>query len=124
MSGTLKSFDLSPGEKRSLTFNLFSIIPKPGVEYFLLVEAKLKNANKLISKGHLIAWEQFRLPISRFDLPFESDSLFPTSLIYNDNNIIVNGDEFSLSFSLENGFLNEFNYRNIKLFVAIILLWF
>ena len=52
LSGTLKSFDLSPGEKRSLTFNLFSIIPKPGVEYFLLVEAKLKNANKLISKGH------------------------------------------------------------------------
>ena len=116
LSGTLKSFDLSPGEKRSLTFNLFSIIPKPGVEYFLIVEAKLKNANKLISKGHLIAWEQFRLPISRFDLPFESDSLFPTSLVYNDNNIIVNGDEFSLSFSLENGFLNEFSYRNIKLF--------
>ena len=96
-----------------------SIIDMPFNTYRNKKEA-LKNANKLISKGHLIAWEQFRLPISRFDLPFDSDSLFPTSLVYNDNNIIVNGDEFSISFSLENGFLNEFNYRNIKLFQGVL----
>ena len=43
MSGVLNSFNLKPHESRSLTFNLFSIIPRPGVEYFLLVEARLKK---------------------------------------------------------------------------------
>ena len=35
MSGVLNSFNLKPYESRSLTFNLFSIIPRPGVEYFI-----------------------------------------------------------------------------------------
>ena len=37
MSGVLNSFNLKPYEYKSVTFNLFSIIPRPGVEYFLLV---------------------------------------------------------------------------------------
>ncbi len=112
MSGVLNSFNLKPYESRSLTFNLFSIIPRPGVEYFLLVEARLKKANRLLPKNHIIAWEQFRLPISRLDLPMETNELLPTSVLYKDQGIEVRGDEFSLSFNLENGFLEKYNYRN------------
>ena len=115
ISGALSNLDLEPGESRSLTFNLFSIIPKPGVEYFLLVEAKLKKATKLISKDALIAWGQFRLPISRLSLPIDSDNFFSTSLEYDEEKILIKGDEFYLSFNLENGFLSTYNFRNIEL---------
>ena len=75
ISGDLSSLDLSPGEEKSLTFNLFSIIPKPGIEYFLQLEVKTKNREKLIPKNHLVAWEQFRLPISRYSIPLEPEDL-------------------------------------------------
>ena len=115
ISGSLGKLDLEPGESRVLTFNLFSIIPKPGVEYFLLVEAKLKKETKMISKGSLIAWGQFRFPITRLSLPVDSDQFFNTSLKIEQNEIFIKGDEFYLSFNLENGFLNKYNYRNIDI---------
>lgn len=115
ISGSLGKLDLKPGESRVLTFNLFSIIPKPGVEYFLLVEAKLKSATKLNSKGALIAWGQFRFPITRLSLPVDSDQFFNTSLEVEQNEIFIKGDEFHLSFNLDNGFLNKYNYRNIDI---------
>ena len=115
ISGSLGKLDLEPGESRALTFNLFSIIPKPGVEYFLLVEAKLKKETKMIPKGSLIAWGQFRFPITRLSLPVDSDQFFNTSLKIEQNEIFIKGDEFYLSFNLKNGFLNKYNYRNIDI---------
>ena len=115
ISGSLGKLDLEPGESRVLTFNLFSIIPRPGVEYFLLVEAKLKRATKSISKGALIAWGQFRFPITRLSLPVDSNQFFNTSFEVEQNEIFIKGDEFHLSFNLENGFLNKYNYRNIDI---------
>ena len=115
ISGSLGKLDLEPGGSRVLTFNLFSIIPKPGVEYFLLVEAKLKRETKLNSKGALIAWGQFRFPITRLSLPVDSDQFFNTSLEMEQNEIFIKGDEFHISFNLDNGFLNKYNYRNIDI---------
>ena len=42
----------------------------------------------------------------------ETNEFFPTSVLYKDQGIEVRGDEFSLSFNLENGFLEKYNYRN------------
>ena len=52
------------------------------------------------------------MPISRLDLPMETNEFLPTSVLYKDQSIEVRGDEFSLSFNLENGFLEKYNYRN------------
>ena len=52
------------------------------------------------------------MPISRLDLPMETDELLPTSVLYKDQGIEVRGDKFSLSFNRENGFLEKYNYRN------------
>lgn len=39
------------------------ITPRPGAEYFLTVEARARAADGLVPKGHLVAWEQFQLPL-------------------------------------------------------------
>ena len=115
ISGDLRSLDLSPTDEKSLTFNLFSIIPNPGVEYFLLLEVKTKNREKLIPKNHLVAWEQFRLPISRHSIPLEPGELLPVSVDFIDESIIVSGDEFDIQFDQNDGFMDQYRYRNIPL---------
>ena len=114
-SGELSSLQLEPGESKSLTFNLFSIIPEPGVEYFLLLEVKTETSNNLIPKDHLIAWEQFRLPISRYTIPIDSKEFFPVSIEFIDSSILVKGDDFRLSFNQQSGLLDQYNYRSVSL---------
>ena len=36
---------------------------RPGAEYFLTVEARARVADGLVPKGHVVAWEQFQLPL-------------------------------------------------------------
>ena len=115
LSGELSYFKLEPGESKSLTFNLFSIIPKPGVDYFLLVEAKTKNSDKLVSKNHLTAWGQFRLPISRHTIPIDPTEFLPVSMEFVDESILVKGDDFNMSFDRQSGLLNQYEYRKTSL---------
>jgi len=115
ISGELTSLDLTPGESKSLTFNLFSIIPKPGIEYFLRLEAKTKSADNLVPKNYLVAWEQFRLPISRHTIPIAPTEFLPVSVEFVNESILVKGDDFKIFFSQQNGFIEQFKYRNIPL---------
>ena len=115
ISGNLSSLDLEPGESQSLTFNLFSIIPEPGIEYFLLLEVKTKNPNKLVPKNYLIAWEQFRLPISRHTIPIDPKEFLPVSIEFFDESILVKGDDFDISFGQNSGFIDQYKYKNISL---------
>lgn len=39
------------------------ISARPGAEYFLMLEARAREADGLVPKGHLVAWEQFQLPL-------------------------------------------------------------
>jgi beta-galactosidase len=111
ISGGLNSLDLAPGESKSLTFNLFSIISRPGVEYFLRIEAKTKTADKLVPKNYLVAWEQFRLPISRHTIPIDPEEFLPVSIAYVNESMLVKGDNFKISFNQKNGFLEQYKMR-------------
>ena len=115
LSGELNSLKLKPGESKSITFNLFSIIPKPGIEYFLLLEAKTKKPDKLVPKNYIIAWEQFRLPISRYTIPIDPTEFLPVWIEFINGSILVKGDDFNISFNQQSGFLSQFEYRNISL---------
>ena len=111
-SGELSSLQLEPGESKSLTFNLFSIIPEPGVEYFLLLEVKTETSNNLIPKDHLIAWEQFRLPISRLGAPLDPTGLPIVNIERNNNLLFIYTDNFKVLFDTTNGFISGYEYRN------------
>ena len=106
---------MKPGESKSLTFNLFSIIPKPGIEYFLRLEAKTKSADNLVPKNYLVAWEQFRLPISRHTIPIAPTEFLPVSIESVNESILVKGDDFDISFGQNSGFIDQYKYKNISL---------
>ena len=116
-SGKIGKLDLIAGESQKLTFNLSGIIPEPGVEYFLMVRSKTNQNHPLISKGHIVAWEQFQLPISR-ELTAAPLTDLPTITILNtEAGIEVHGEIFSVSFNRATGQIKQYIYNGIELFI-------
>ena len=115
LAGTLGQLNLKPGESRTLTFNLSAMIPKPGTEYFLNIESRTRQAQRLVPKDHLVAWEQFRLPISRLQMPSNPENLPPLQLHENNDFIQVTGVEFEVIFQRDKGYLSQYIYKNVHL---------
>ena len=90
-SGRFGTLDLKAGESRSLQFNLSNIRPKPGVRYYLTVQAKTKYKKPTVPENHLVAWEQFELPIYR-ELVAENMSELPALNLFKsvNNNLNIN----------------------------------
>ena len=108
VSGRLGTLDLKPGETRTLTFNLSSIRPKQGVHYFLMVQAKTKFEKPLVPKNHLVAWEQFELPIYREAIAQKPEVYPSINLFKNNMSTEVYGEGFKVIFNNIDGQLSEY----------------
>ena len=115
-SGKIGKLDLVAGESQKLTFNLSGIIPEPGVEYFLMVRAKTNQNHPLISKGHIVAWEQFQLPISR-ELTTTPLTDMPIIILNTDAGIEVHGKAFYVLFNRATGQIKQYIYNGIEIFI-------
>ena len=69
----------------------------------------------MIPKNYLIAWEQFRLPISRHTIPIDPTEFLPVSIEFFDESILVKGDDFDISFGQDSGLIDQYKYKNISL---------
>ena len=79
-----------------------------GVRYYILIEAKARNAQPLIPKKHLIAWEQFELPFYQ-PLAAKKDNLIPDVNFLNSvSTIEVQGLDFKIVFNKISGFIEEY----------------
>ena len=114
-SGDLGKMKLSPGETDVFNFNHQTIMPKPGSEYFLTIRANTNSGSELIPKGHLVAWEQFKLPIENLAPSIYSGDLPKLEMTENDHLIEVNGAGFKITFDREKGNLSQYNYRSVDL---------
>ena len=85
-SGNLANLDIKPGKSQTIYFDISSINIKPGVHYFLKVKAKTKNNSALLTKNHLVAWEQFELPIYKNSIA-QNPLLLPQINIFEDERI-------------------------------------
>jgi len=115
-SGKMGKLDLKAGESQKLTFSLSGIIPEPGVEYFLMIRAKTNQNHPLISKGHIVAWEQFQLPISR-ELTTTPLTDMPIIILNTDAGIEVHGKAFYVLFNRATGQIKQYIYNGIEIFI-------
>jgi beta-galactosidase len=79
-----------------------SIAPEEGKEYFLELEAFLKTGTNWAGAGHVIAFEQFRLPISHFkaELAINTEALKTfTSVKESNDEISLTGNDFFITFN-------------------------
>ena len=114
-SGKFGTLDLDPGESRTLQFNLSNIRPKPGVRYYLTVQAKTKYKKPLVPRNHMVAWDQFELPIYREALAQDPTTLPSLNLFKNDLGVEIYGKGFKVKFSRESGQISEYEVNGESL---------
>ena len=118
MNGSFGKIGLNPKEEKTLIFNLYSLFPQPNIEYFLKVEAILNKDLGLLKKGHMVAWEQFLIPIKKNSLALREGK--PDSLKSYDKNdsLIIVGKDFRIIFDKLSGLLSGYNYLNKNLITS------
>ena len=113
--GQIDKLDIPSRQSKILYLSLPGIQPEPGVEYFLNIQFILKDNKLLLPKGHVLAWEQFRLPVF-----FASESTdlsgFPDlNLTEDSTDYQIKSPNFSVNFNKKNGEITSLVYENEEL---------
>ncbi|MBN1117193.1 MAG: DUF4981 domain-containing protein [Bacteroidales bacterium] len=110
-AGIIPDLDLDPGKSAEVLVPFSKPELKAGAEYFLKVIFKLPTDENWASRGHVVAWEQLKVP---FAVPAVK-SVHPqslTTLAYSEYKdwIFVSGKSFNLKFNRKVGTITELNY--------------
>ena len=95
------------GGEEILQLPLRQPVLKPGAEYWLRIDFSLKSAEKWAEAGHIVAWEQFRMPYRVPALPLQTADNGPLELIVDEQKIVIEGADFSCRFSRSDGVLTS-----------------
>ncbi|MEO8596983.1 MAG: glycoside hydrolase family 2 TIM barrel-domain containing protein [Candidatus Solibacter sp.] len=112
-AGTLPALDIAPGGEKEFNLAMPKIDPQAGVEYWLNVSYTLKGESAWAPEGHEIAWDQFKLPVSK---PAEATPVSASvDLKETPESATVSGKDFSVRFDKQAGLLTEYRYRGVTL---------
>jgi beta-galactosidase len=106
--GALKPIKLESGQTEKVTVPFKQPKLKPGCEYFLSITFSLAKNTSWARKGHVVAWEQFKVP---FDVPNEAaiDVASLPELKVKDNGqaLIIKGKGFSVQVGAKSGLIEK-----------------
>lgn len=110
--------ELGPGKSAVIQLSQLSRIEaEAGVEYFLTVSYKTKQAGPLLPAGHEVAWEQFKLPVSLKPAVMNPASLPSLSFEEGEQFIDVTGRNFSIRINKSTGTLDSFLFEGKENFI-------
>lgn len=121
-SGVENTLNVQPQQKSVLKLNYDLTRVSPDSEVLLNVNYKLKNSEKLLPAGHVVASNQ--LSIQEYKpaaLVFEqSDPVHsyinkPVIKDENRNRLVIEGDNFTVEFNKRNGYLSRYDVDNISI---------
>ena len=110
-SGVLDVVDLAPDQERTITIPFKKPKLKAGAVYFLRIGFELKNDALWASKGHEVAWEQFKLPFEKPAKSITANSL--GKIMVSDNKVL--GGDFELVFNPGTGLLEHYTFKGKNL---------
>jgi beta-galactosidase len=110
--GELANIAAAPGSVKEAVIP-YKIVPEAGKGYFIVLEAKSLAATDLVPKGHIVAYEQFELPVSQPATTFVP--VGKVSLDLSPVNVILTGKNFKIQFDLAKGVINGLNYNGIEM---------
>ena len=113
--GELPILDIAPRESKIVRIDEITIVPKPDVEYFINFYAETLKATDMIPLGHIVATEQYKLPVSA--TKFAEKSNIPQKLSFKElpDKYLVTGNNFTLSFDRKAGNLNSYKFKGDEL---------
>lgn len=105
--GELPPLNVKPQQKQTFEIDIPQIAAEPGKEYFLTLEFFATSGyHPLVKEGHLLAWEQFKLPVEK-EAALASVS---GKVKVNDSgeSVTVDGNGFSVVFDKKEGVLASY----------------
>jgi beta-galactosidase len=90
-----------------VTLPLPQITSAPNTEYFITLFAKSKTATDLAPAGHVVAYEQFKLPIHNF-VPVVYPTDGALKLDNSENAVAVSGEAFSFIIDKKSGWMTSY----------------
>ncbi|WP_372753218.1 glycoside hydrolase family 2 TIM barrel-domain containing protein [Labilibaculum sp.] len=106
--------NLEAGKSEKIDLD-YEFVPEAGVEYFLQINAVLKDNWTLVESGTILASEQFELPVYIPLQKVDVAKLPGLSLVDSETAVSVSGDKFSLIFDKEKGVLQSFKTGETEL---------
>ena len=107
----INEIDIAPGKSKIISLYMPNIEPEPNTEYFLTIFAKQSKKSKALEKGHVIAFEQFKLPIFRnVAVKYPINAMLEVKISGKD--LLIEGDDFSITFDKTEGWFKS--YRKME----------
>jgi beta-galactosidase len=108
--GDLAKIDIAPYQSKKVKID-FPKLKNPNAEYHLNVYALNRNETDLVPNNFVVAFEQFQLTKSKFDVTSVSDK--ETISISSEKNITkISNDNFDLKVDVKTGMITDLNYGN------------
>ena len=114
--GEVKLPDVEPGEQQRLSFSLPGIKFKNGLDYYLNFSFRTKNYEPGLSKGHEVAWEQFKIDNPKsIEKEISDKMLRPLTVERTDTTLIINGMNFLVGFNTTSGWMQSLSYNDLDM---------
>jgi beta-galactosidase len=113
--GTIPRLDVEPSEVERITLDLPDLRPVPGAEHLLTVSFRTRESEPLVPAGHEVAWEQFSILGPPWPQVADNTGRAAAEWTDGENEIVVSGPDFTLSFDRERGEIESFRYRRREL---------
>jgi beta-galactosidase len=118
-NGSLPKMSLAPKKQQNVTVPFRKPQLKPGTEYWLKITFALAENAIWAERGHVVAWDQFKLPFDAPSPAAEDLAAMPNLKLQQSlDAITVTGRNFSLTVSKKTGAIESFTFDDRELIAA------
>lgn len=117
--GTAPSMNTPAGATANLRVNYDMPVPKGGAEYIVRIVFSLNSDHSWAKNGHVVAWEEFSLPVKSGQAAVATIEDLPALKLTNGGNAVtISGQGFETTISKTNGALVSYKVDGKELIVS------
>jgi len=114
-NGIIENLKVGPGEQNQILIPFQKPNIEPNTEYHLKIISSLKSKMQWAKLGHIIAWDQFKVPYSTLKESFTLEDLPEIAIDKLKESYVIKGDDFKIRIGKITGALESYIFRNIEL---------
>ncbi|MHB1317118.1 MAG: beta-galactosidase, LacZ type [Anaerolineae bacterium] len=114
-SGLVAPLEIGPGQSQQIALDIEPPELLPGAEYWLNLTFSLHKGTGWAEAGHLVAWEQFRMPWEAAPRIERVADMGHLAVREDPKTITITGDTFAVAFDRDAGEMSSFQIRGKEL---------
>lgn len=105
---SILNLNLAPQDSVTVSIPVEGLKAKPGTEYFINFEVETKTAEPLVPAGHIIAYDQFQLPVKGEKKPYNNTSGARLSVSESGDILSVTSSKVTFTFDKQKGTVTSY----------------